>query len=99
MTRPNVKDKVIAFQRTHPNASAKDIAKALGVGEKSVTTAGYRYGIEFQSGRGASVYVPRDVALMLDAPALERGLTISELSNKLLATIAMDGLVGAILDE
>lgn len=52
-----------------------------------------------RDGRGSVVYVPKTISKRLDGPALERGLTVNELSNKLLSIIAMDGLVSAILDE
>ena len=60
---------------------------------------GYRNGFKFPSCRWEGIFIARDIADRLDTPALERGLTVNELSNKLLSIIAMDGLVGAILDE
>lgn len=99
MTRPRTKDKVIAYHRAHPSATVGDTAQALGLQDAYIRAVGYRCGISFQDARGAVVYVPKTVSTRLDDAALERGLTVNELSNKLLSIIAMDGLVGAILDD
>lgn len=101
MTRPNVKDKVIAFHRTNPEATARQCAQSLGLGLQYVWTTAERNGFRFKTDRHRMVvsYLPEFAAERLDAVALERGMTVAGLSNKLLATIAMDGLVGAILDE
>ncbi|AWC25386.1 hypothetical protein CO731_04881 [Aminobacter sp. MSH1] len=99
MTRPRTKDKVIAYHRSHPTATAVQAAAALQLEVNYVRNVGHREGFAFQDGRGSVVYVPKTISKRLDGPALERGLTVNELSNKLLSIIAMDGLVGAILDE
>lgn len=97
--RPRTKDKVISYHRSHPTATVVEVARALELEPTYVRNVGHREGFEFQDGRGSVVYVPRSVAEQLDTDALERGLTVNELSNQLLSVIAADGLVGAILDD
>lgn len=99
MTRPQTNKTVIAYHKAHPSATALEVAAALSLDDDYVRKVGYRNGFKFPSCRWEGIFIARDIADRLDSPALERGLTVNELSNKLLSIIAMDGLVGAILDE
>ena len=99
------KHQVIAAHRAHPDWTARDISDALGCVPGYVNATARRNGLTLpkavsrRATARPTIRMSDAIMQALDAPAAQRGLTVSDLARRVIETVARENMVDAVLDD
>lgn len=100
--RFNLKQEVDRLHRDNPNATTGEIAQMLGVMPEYVRTTFRRLNISAPRAHrspGIEMRLSGDTARKLRPFADARGVNIRELAERVISTVASEGIVDAVLDD